>query len=158
MSFTRESTAKDILEGGRGFFKRHSPKPDEEAVPETAPLAADPYGHVDSGRPGAAIKNRDFSKSPAAGLSDDGKSPEVTTYIRRGDPLAEVYRVLREHGGVAFGAQREDGSWELTPLEPLHSDLIAMAEQKKPSSWQESLSPQTQAELAAALEKFAPKS
>jgi len=160
MSFTRESTSKNILDGDHRALRRRPAKADEANTPKRPDDGSDPYGHVDSGKGSAQRAPRDFGSNPNEGtLADptDLISARATATVRKGDPLAEAYSVLREHGGVIFGAQRADGTWELSPGKPRETLFDPLPEEEKPSNWQEALSPETQAQLAAALEKFAPK-
>ena len=159
MSFTRESDSKDrdrFLDRGPNSLRNRLGEPDSNDRKRVA-SEADPYGHVDSGKPGSPRKLRDFS-TQSASSEDPTDIPVAVTVLRKGDPLTEVYQVLREHGGVAFGAQNEDGSWSITALEPREVEIDLGLESKRPSNWQESLSAESQAELAAALEKFSGKS
>jgi hypothetical protein len=160
MSFTRESTAKNILDGDHAALRRRPSKADEPNIPKRPSDGSDPYGHVDSGKGSAPRVARDYGADPNTAAVEDPTdliSPRATATVRKGDPLAEAYAMLRTHGGVIFGAEREDGSWELSPGKPRETLFDPVPEEKK-SSWQEMLSPETQSQLAAALEKFSSKS
>lgn len=160
MAFTRESESKDgFFDHGANFFKNKAKASKSDDADTRRKLAkdSDPYSHVDPGTGGAGKRARDFSSDPnAAQVEDPTEIAAVHTVVRKGDPMAEVYRTLREHGGVGFGAQRADGTWETFPVDPLESTVDILPE-REPSAWQETLSEETQAKLAEALKQFAPK-
>lgn len=155
MSFTRESDSKDkdaFFDHGLNYFKKRLAKPEGDPAAE-----GDLYGHIDSGKDmDTAAGTRDYTTMNDA-VEDPSAIHRGPRSQKKDDPMAPVYAMLREHGGVIFGAQLEDGSWELTPGSSTVANVLKPTPEGKRSNWQETLSPESQIELAAALEKFAPK-
>lgn len=151
MAQIREAERRDnFLDHGPNFFKSRVTKSSDRDVQKRIATDADPYGHVGTGRPQAASRARDydFSTPNNDGPVDHSLPVEIPLTYSSGDPLAEAYRMISEHRGVRFGAQRTDGSWEVYAP----SEVLAPTgeEQPKPGELPEA----TKLVLANALQSY----
>jgi len=116
MSFNREADpSNDFL----SFFKDRYKKSDDEEMKRRVATDSDPYAQVGSGKPQKVAFKNNYKLDPDEQEGSDAAESHIQvrrSVYRSTDPFAAVYEGLREHKGVAFGAQREDGTWEVAPL------------------------------------------
>lgn len=120
MSFRKEIQPKDgFLDKGPQFFRERFKRTEDEDLKRRLATAADPYAQVPSGKERRQKRERNYTVDPnSIDETSDDDFPRVRIHqVSNRGPLAEAYAVLNESGSVRFGAQREDGSWEASPIE-----------------------------------------
>jgi len=120
MSFRKEIQPKDgFLDKGPQFFRERFKRTENEDLKKRLATDADPYAQVPSGKERRQKRERNYAIDPNSidELSDDDFPRARTHQVSNRGSLAEAYSVLSESGSVRFGAQREDGSWEASPVE-----------------------------------------
>jgi len=118
MSFRKEIQPKDgFLDKGPQFFRERFKRTEDEGLKERLATAADPYAQVPSGKERRQKRERNYTVDPNS-IEEQEDFPRARAHqVSSRGPLVEAYTVLSETGSVRFGSQREDGSWEASPIE-----------------------------------------
>lgn len=151
MAQIREAERRDnLLDHGPNFFKSRVTKSSDRDVQKRIATDADPYGHVENGKPQAIsrVRDYDFSVQNNDGPVDHSLPVEIPLSYASSDPLAAAYRMISEHRGVRFGAQQADGSWEVYPP----SAVLAPTGEEQPKPGELSMS--SQLALSNALQSY----
>lgn len=98
---------------GFTIFKKR-PRSADKRTQERIAQEADPFGHVGTTKSsGRRIREKiDFNET---GPEDEAAPKEIVRLLNPEDAFADAYKFLNSHGGVYFGAERADGSWEVHP-------------------------------------------
>lgn len=159
MAAKKASEPKEtIFDHSLSFFKKRTPKSNDVAAQARIAGNPDPYGHVGSTKSnGPALQPVDYTQEPGSETDDDDPGSQIVQRtFDADDPLAEAYSLLQSHGRIHFGAQREDGSWEISALaSPRATGATENSRSEFSPMTSTDLDPATQAIIEAELKKFA---
>lgn len=117
MDFSRPAKRDEdaFLNHSLKFIGKKGKNPElEKAIAE----GRDAYDFVGSGKPMKPKRQKKDYKNIQSTYMDEKPEAEKRRVVNTDNSLNAAYYYLNEYGGVRFGNQQEDGTWEVYPIEP----------------------------------------